>query len=91
LTATGKAPQQLHPQLALLVTTSGSTGSPKLVRLSQQNLQSNATSISEYLALDETEKPLVHLPLNYVFGLSVVNSHLLVGATLILTRYGLMQ
>lgn len=33
---------QLHPQLAVLLSTSGSTGSPKLVRLSQRNLHSNA-------------------------------------------------
>jgi len=40
---------ELHPDLALLLRTSGSTGSPKLVRLSHGNLQSNAESIAEYL------------------------------------------
>ncbi|WP_205950348.1 AMP-binding protein [Pantoea stewartii] len=91
LTVTDKTSHTLHPRLAVLVTTSGSTGSPRLVRLSQQNLQSNAFSICQYLEIDESERPFVHLPLNYVFGLSIVNSHFLAGATIILTRYSLMQ
>jgi hypothetical protein len=40
----------LHPDLALLLTTSGTTGSPKLVRLSQENVQANAESIAGYLS-----------------------------------------
>lgn len=84
-------PLTLHHSLALLMTTSGSTGSPKLVRLSRDNLQSNALSIVQYLELNERERPLTHLPLHYVYGLSIVNSHLQAGATLILTRHSLMQ
>lgn len=74
-----------HPDLALLLSTSGSTGSPKLVRLSVRNLQSNAAAIAQYLALDESDRPVTVLPVHYSYGLSVVNSHLLVGATLLLT------
>jgi long-chain acyl-CoA synthetase len=84
-------PFQLHDDLALLMTTSGSTGSPKLVRLSQRNLESNATSIANYLSIDASERGLVSLPLNYVYGLSIVNSHLSAGATLLLTGASVMQ
>lgn len=91
LHATGLAPFPLHDDLALLMTTSGSTGSPKLVRLSQRNLESNATSIANYLAIDAHERGLVSLPLNYVYGLSIVNSHLRAGATLLLTGASVMQ
>ncbi|OPE45690.1 AMP-binding protein, partial [Mycolicibacterium diernhoferi] len=42
----------LHPDLALLLSTSGSTGSPKLVRLSYENLDSNAKAIAQYLGID---------------------------------------
>ncbi len=91
LHATGLPPFPLHDDLALLMTTSGSTGSPKLVRLSRSNLQSNATSIARYLAIDASERGLVSLPLNYVYGLSIVNSHLLAGATLLLTNASVMQ
>lgn len=75
----------LHPDLALLLSTSGSTGSPKLVRLSHENLQSNAESIAEYLDIRDTDRAATTLPLHYCYGLSVVHSHLLRGAGLILT------
>lgn len=81
----------LYENLAMLVTTSGSTGSPKLVRQSYENIRSNMAAIAEYLKLDETERPITTLPMNYVYGISVINSHLLVGATILLTDKGLMQ
>lgn len=73
--------------LALLLTTSGSTGSPKLVRQSYRNIQSNAEAIVSYLHLDKEERPIVTLPMNYTYGLSILHSHLLVGATILLTEY----
>ncbi|GGR87191.1 AMP-dependent synthetase [Micromonospora fulviviridis] len=76
---------ELHPDLALLLSTSGSTGSPKLVRLSSANLQANAEAIAEYLDIRDTDRAATTLPLQYCYGLSVVNSHLLRGAALILT------
>lgn len=81
----------LYDELGLLITTSGSTGSPKLVRQSYMNLLDNAISISTYLKLDYTERPITTLPMNYVYGLSIINSHLLVGATILLTDKGIMQ
>lgn len=81
----------LFDELGLLITTSGSTGSPKLVRQSYTNVLDNATSIAEYLKLDDTERPITTLPMNYVYGLSIINSHFLVGAMLLLTDKGLMQ
>lgn len=75
----------LYPDLALLLTTSGSTGSPKLVRQTYLNIESNAKSIMTYLELDETERPITMLPMNYTYGLSVINSHLLTGATILMT------
>lgn len=81
----------MYPELCVLLTTSGSTGSPKFVRQSYTNVLSNAKSIVKYLKLDETERPITTLPMNYTYGLSIINSHLLVGATLLLTDKGLMQ
>ena len=75
----------VHEELSVLLTTSGSTGSPKLVRLSKKNLESNARSIIEYLHITKDERPVTGLPMYYSFGLSIINSHLLVGATLLLT------
>ncbi|MEU6947435.1 AMP-binding protein [Streptomyces sp. NPDC046316] len=75
-----------HPDLALLLSTSGSTGSPKLVRLSYENLQANAESIATYLKIRDTDRAATTLPMHYCYGLSVVHSHLLRGAGLVLTE-----
>jgi acyl-CoA synthetase (AMP-forming)/AMP-acid ligase II len=81
----------LHPDLALLLSTSGSTGSPKLVRLSHANLQSNAESISEYLNISPDDRAATTLPMSYCYGLSVINSHLLRGAGLVLTNLSVVD
>lgn len=81
----------LNDDLALLVTTSGSTGSPKLVRQSYANIRANTESIIEYLQIDESERPITSLPMHYIFGLSVLNTHLYVGASIVLTRKGVME
>jgi long-chain acyl-CoA synthetase len=75
----------VHPELALLLSTSGSTGAPKLVKLTLRNLQENAKSIASYLSLNGEERPITTLPLHYSYGLSVINSHLSCGATVLLT------
>jgi len=76
----------LNKNLALLLTTSGSTGSFKLVRQSYENIKSNMNAIAEYLKLDSNERSITTLPMNYTYGLSIINSHLSVGASLILTE-----
>jgi len=81
----------LYPELCLLLTTSGSTGSPKFVRQSYTNVRSNAESIVEYLKLDASERPITTLPMNYTYGLSIINSHLMVGAAILVTDKTLMQ
>ena len=83
--------RELYDELALLLTTSGSTGSPKLVRQSYTNIRANTASIVEYLKLDSSERPITTLPMNYTYGLSIINSHLAVGATILLTDKTLMQ
>jgi acyl-coenzyme A synthetase/AMP-(fatty) acid ligase len=74
----------LHPSLALLLSTSGSTGSPKLVRLSQDNLLSNADAIAAALSVTPADRAITLLPLHYCFGLSVLHTQLRAGATVVL-------
>ncbi len=76
----------LHPELALVMPTSGSTGAARLVRLSGTNLDANARSIADSLRLDATDRAITSLPLHYSYGLSVLHSHLLVGASVVLTE-----
>lgn len=80
------AKPEINPELALCLTTSGSTGSPKFVRLSAANVLANAESIAEYLEIEENERPITTLPSYYSYGVSVINSHLIKGATLLLTE-----
>lgn len=81
----------LHPGLALLLATSGSTGSPKLVRLCHGNLRANARSIVAYLGIGPVERSIQSLPMHYSYGLSLVNSHLLAGATVVLTQHSFLR
>ncbi len=81
-----RADSALHPELAALITTSGSMGRPKAVRLSYANLAANADSIVAALGLRPADVGITSLPVDYSFGLSVVNTHLVVGAPLVLSR-----
>jgi acyl-CoA synthetase (AMP-forming)/AMP-acid ligase II len=74
-----------HNDLALLLMTSGTTGSSKLVRLSIENIESNTNSIIKALNICKLDKPITTLPFNYTYGLSIINSHLASGCELILT------
>ena len=76
----------LHEDLALLLSTSGSTGSGRYVRLSHKNVWSNAAAIADYLSLTAEELPVTTLPPSYSFGLSIIHSHLWVGAGLAVTK-----
>ena len=87
----GNTSPRLNDNLALLLSTSGSTGSPKLVRISYDNLEANANSISKYLSIDKNERPITSLPMSYTFGLSIINSHLIKGAVILLTSKSLMK
>lgn len=77
---------ELNNELAVLLTTSGSTGNPKTVRISYNNLISNTEAIIKYLEIDEKERSITSLPLYYTYGLSVVNTHLYAGACVLLTK-----
>lgn len=77
-------PGGLHPDLAVLLSTSGSTGSGKLVRLSAANIDANARSIAAFLELGPGDRGALTLPLHYSYGLSVLNSHLHAGASIFL-------
>lgn len=85
------SPRPLHPDLAVLLSTSGSTGAAKLVRLAHEAVEANAQSIVEYLSLTADDRAITTLPIHYSYGLSVVTSHLTVGATLLLTKRSVIE
>lgn len=83
--------ETLHPDLALLLSTSGSTGQGKFVRLSGGNLDGNANSIVRFLHLERNDRGTLILPLHYSYGLSVLNSHLAAHASLFVPRKSILD
>jgi long-chain acyl-CoA synthetase len=71
-------------QDAALMLTSGTTSSPRLVRVTHKNIKANTSSIIAYLGLTETERMMVVLPFYYCFGTSLLHTHLRVGGSLVL-------
>ena len=86
-----KKQHTIFKQLSLLLPTSGSTGSNKYVRLSKENLQTNCESITAYLRLQKSDIGITTLPLYYSYGLSVLHTHLQVGASMVLGEFSLTQ
>lgn len=82
---------EINPELGLLLTTSGSTGSPKLVRQSYKNITSNANSIAQYLGIVNTDRAITTMPMSYTYCLSIINSHLLMGATVVMNEFSVIQ
>jgi acyl-coenzyme A synthetase/AMP-(fatty) acid ligase len=86
-----KSHTRVHEDLALLLSTSATTGSPKLVRLTLAAVQDNAVSIALYLELGPEERAIASLPFHYSYGLSVLNSHLLAGGSVVLPGASIVQ
>ncbi len=91
LTKTAHEPYELNDKLSMLLTTSGSTGSPKLVRHKYGNLEANARNVAKVFEWREDEKGICDLPMNYTMGLNVINSHLVVGASVLMVKANLMD
>ena len=89
LVETGENAPVLHEELSLLLPTSGSTGSSKLVRHSYRNIEDNARNVSLLFELTKDERALATLPIFYTMGLSVISSHIYSGATVLLTQRNL--
>jgi len=81
----------LNKDLMLLMSTSGTTGSPKFVKQSYLNINSNTKNIIQYLNIKNKDITITSLPISYVYGLSVINTHLQVGATIVLTNYSMIE
>lgn len=91
LKSTDQFEHSIHTDLALLLMTSGSTGSPILVRISYKNLIENAISISQSLSITQRDIPITTLPMNYSYGLSIINSHLMNGCKIVLTEESVLS
>ena len=82
---------KINKNLKVLISTSGTTGNPKYVKLTKQNIDSNSLSILKYLRINNKDTTITTLPMNYVYGLSIINTHLLAGATIVLNNYSVFD
>ena len=91
LVRTEHEPYPINDDLAMLLTTSGSTGSPKLVRHKYINLEANAKNVATFFDWTKDDRAVADLPMQYTMGLNVINSHLYAGASVLLTEHNLMS
>lgn len=84
-------PYFVNDKLSLLITTSGSTGSPKLVRHKYGNLEANAINVAKVFGWKKEDRGICDLPMNYAMGLNVINSHIAVGASVLMIKANLME
>ncbi len=73
--------------MAAILYTSGSTGSPKGVVLSHRNIVAGATSVTEYLGLTHDDRLLCVLPLSFDYGMNQLTTMFLSGGTAVLMNY----
>src|SRR6202012_5555367 len=81
--ATVAEPAEEDParQIAVLMYTSGTTGTPKGIMLSHENLLINAATVARVRSLDARDKVYVVLPISHIVGISLLTMTLLVGGT----------
>ena len=73
-------------ELAQLISTSGSMGSPKFVMQSFENIQTNTKDIVKTLKLNKFDKTITTMNPSYTYGLTKINTHIFVGGTIILNK-----
>lgn len=81
----------LNRDLGLLLSTSGSTGSSKLVMLSYKNIISNTENICKTLKIDNKDVTITTMPYNYTYGMSVINTHFYKNAKIIINNYPILS
>ena len=83
--------KKLNKNLSLLLSTSGSMGSIKFVKLSRNNIKHNTDSIISYLKINKKDSAITNLPISYSYMLSVINTHFEVGASIVISKYSLIE
>ncbi|PWV54342.1 AMP-binding protein [Chitinophaga sp. S165] len=81
----------IHPDIKVLLSTSGTTGSPKFVKLSEDNLVQNALSILDYLPVNNSDVTPLNLPVFYSYGLSVFTTNSIAGGQIVCGNRDVVQ
>ncbi len=88
---TSKYKKNINKQLALLLSTSGSTGSSKFVKLSYENIYDNALNIGKYLRINQSHTTITTMPPSYSYGLSIINSHFFQGSKIVVNKLNFFE
>tara|TARA_B100000787_G_scaffold168717_1_gene158071 strand:+ start:547 stop:1962 length:1416 start_codon:yes stop_codon:yes gene_type:complete len=83
--------KKMNKNLSLLLSTSGSMGSIKFVKLSTSNLKYNTDSIINYLKINKKDSAITNLPISYSYMLSIINTHFEVGGSIVISKYSLVE
>ncbi len=78
---------RIDTDMAAILYTSGSTGSPKGVVLSHRNMLAGAESVTQYLGNTADDRLLAVLPFSFDYGLSQLTTAFRVGASAVLMDY----
>ena len=70
----------------LELTTSGTSGNPKTVLLEENDLIYQAETVSELLNLMPSSRQFFYMPVNYIYGLSIITTSILSGGCLVIPR-----
>ena len=82
---------KINDQLMILISTSGSIGEPKFVKLSLNNIMVNTQSIISYLSLKSFDRAITTMPLSYSYGFSIINTHLYCGGSIVPNNFSLVD
>ena len=86
-----KISYKISKNLALLLTTSGTTGNPKFVRLSYENFSDNIKNIIKSIKIKKNDSVITTLPVSYTFGLSIINTFLFSGSKIFINEKSIMD
>lgn len=81
----------IHPEIKILLSTSGTTGIPKLVKLSDENLYQNAISILRYMPILESDVVPLNVPINFVYGFSIFTTNCMRAGRIVCSDKDIMQ
>lgn len=82
---------KINPEIKILLSTSGTTGAPKLVKLSDESLYQNALSILHYMPVKESDVVVLNVPINFVYGLSILTTNCMRATRIVCTDKDIMQ
>ena len=81
----------LYKNLSVLLSTSASTGTKKLVRISYNNIEENSKAIIKFLKIKPSDRLITTLPVDYTYGFSQINTHLIQNSNIIINNFSLIQ